>query len=85
MLNTIGSLHHESLVGISREEGSVSRSDIELVDGVEVGLEAIGLVRRVEVDGDASGRHVEMVRMKAYDTESRWRSGLGRVKSDGLG
>ncbi len=61
VLTAIGSLHHECFVGISTEKGDVIGSKLVLVEGVDVGLEAIGLVTRVEVDGDASGRHTEMI------------------------
>ena len=61
VLTAISSFHSKLHVGISSEERSVSGREVELVDGVDVGLEAIGLVSRVEVDGDASGRHVEAI------------------------
>ena len=61
MLTAIGSLHHESLVGIASKEGGVSGGNVVLVDSVKVGLEAIGFVSRVEMDGNASGRHFEVI------------------------
>ena len=69
VLSTVWGPHHECLIGISSYEIAVGGSDVELAEGVDVGLEAIGLVCMVAEDRDTSSRHggiAGIIRMRGY-------------------
>lgn len=49
------------MLSVARKNATTWRSDLILVESVDVGLEPIGYVLGITNDGDTGGRHVKML------------------------